>query len=229
MILDIRSRTKYLIGVAFLFLFFMYFRLPKPELNLPVKVIMVESEEISQPIIDIQKRDEASLSSKPIEHVEINNEIEGSSRDFTSTDKHHPVTETTNITESTTDVKRSVTMDNDLPLYETFYLVLSHLMQSKDVDELANMNSYPLIIYTDSEKIIVKNKEEFIEKSDFIFEEGFLVRVDSISPTHSIDNGTGGVIIGDISIEAKCLEEYINDECDTVDIKVNAYDIRTDR
>jgi len=189
---------------------------------------MVESEEISQPIIDIQKTDEASLTSKPIEHVEINIETEDSSRDFISNDKHSSSTETTNIPESSTDVKRSVTMDNELFLYENFYLLLSHLMQSKDVDELANMNSYPLIIYTDSEKIVVKNKEEFIEKSDFIFEEGFLVRVDSISPTHSIDNGTGGVIIGDISIEAKCLE-YISDACKTATIKVNAYDIRTDR
>jgi len=188
---------------------------------------MVESKVFSQPIIDIKKTDKALLTNKSIKPLELNNETEDSSRDFISNDKHHPVTEITNITENSTVGKRSVTIDNELVLYEKFYSLLSHVMRSKDVDELANMNSYPLTIYSDLGEIVVESKDDFIEKSDFIFEDEFLIKVDSISTTHAIDNGTGGVIIGDISIAAECLDAYINDACETVTIKVNAYDIRT--
>ena len=129
---------------------------------------------------------------------------------------------------STAEIRKNLTyLYGEYEIYESFYYKLTKAILEKDTETVASMNMYPVRVNSKSGAIYVKTEKEFIAKFESIVNDKMLEAVKSEKFEGLFANSNGMHIgLGDIWFTGYCVGTESGKECETVIVKVMAYNVK---
>ncbi|MBO9492425.1 hypothetical protein J7384_18835 [Endozoicomonas sp. G2_1] len=129
---------------------------------------------------------------------------------------------------STSEIRKNLTyLYGEYEIYESFYYKLTEAILQKDPKTVASMNMYPIRVNSASGTVYIKTEQEFISQFDSIVNKKMMDTVKSQKFEDLFANSTGMHIgLGDIWFTGYCTGTEEGKECDTVIVKVMAYNVK---